>query len=109
MTLALAGLDEATYRDGAGELGRAIAYDARNISGAAFAALKAHREWGDRVLVVTGCEETLARAMFDELGLVSIELVASRVGQGGFGLRVVVRNVGREKIRQLALRDVHPT
>lgn len=108
VTLALVGLDEATYRDRAGQFGRAIARDARKVSGAALAALNVHRESGDRVLVVTGCEETLARSILDELGLASIELVASRIAQGRFGLRVTVRNVGREKLRQLALRDILP-
>ena len=108
VALALVGLDEAAYRRAAHAFGRTLARDTRDLSRAAFAALNGHRQAGDRVLVVTGCEETLARAILDELGLASIELVASRVMPGRFGLRVGVRNVGREKLRQLALHGIHP-
>jgi phosphatidylglycerophosphatase C len=105
---ALVGLDDAAYRSLADRFGRALARDARHFSRAAFAALNVHRHAGDRVLVVTGCEETLARAILDELGFPAIELVASRLAFGRFGLRVALRNVGAEKLRQLALRDVLP-
>jgi phosphatidylglycerophosphatase C len=108
VTLALVGLDEATYRRRAHAFGRTLARDTRDLSRAAFAALNAHRQAGDRVLVVTGCEETLARAILDELGLASVELVASHVVPDRLGLRVAVRNVGREKLRQLALHGIHP-
>lgn len=108
VTLALVGLDETTYRVSARECGQSIARDPRRLSSTALCALKAHRDRGDRVLVVTGCEETLAHSILEQLGLASIELVASRVVQGRLGLRIAVRNVGREKIRQLALRDIHP-
>jgi phosphatidylglycerophosphatase C len=108
VTLALVGLDEGAYRRRVHDFGRTLARDTRDLSRAAFAALNGHRQAGDRVLVVTGCEETLARAILDELGLISIELVASRVVRGRFGLRVGVHNVGREKLRQLALHGIHP-
>ena len=98
----LLGLDERRYRALASGFGRALARDARNFRRDALAALNRHRHAGDRVLVVTGCEETLARAILDELGLAMVELVASRVAPGRFGLRVAVRNTGREKPRQLA-------
>jgi phosphatidylglycerophosphatase C len=96
------GLDERRYQELATGFGRTLARDARNFQRDALAALNRHRHAGDRVLVVTGCEHILARAILDELGLPMIELVASRVAPGRFGLRVVVRNIGREKPRQLA-------
>jgi phosphatidylglycerophosphatase C len=105
---ALVGLDAEAYRTMADGFGRVLARDARHFSRAAFMALNRHRQAGDRVLVVTGCEETLARAILDELGLPEIELVASRVRPGRFGPLIAVRNIGREKLRQLALRDVVP-
>ncbi len=98
----LLGLDQQRYRDLASGFGRALARDARNFRRSALVALNRHRHAGDRVLVVTGCEETLARAILDELGLAMVELVASRVTPGRFGLRVAMRNTGREKPRQLA-------
>jgi len=108
VTLAFVGLDEASYRRSAHEFGCALARDTRLLSRAAFAALDTHRQSGDRVVVVTGCEEALARAILDEHGVGPIELIASRVVRGRFGLRIAVRNVGREKLRQLALRGIHP-
>ena len=98
----LRGLDESAYRARADAFGRALADDARNLQRAAFTALNRHRHAGDRVVVVTGCEHALARAILDRLGLHEIELVASRFAHGPRGPRVACRNVGREKLRQLA-------
>lgn len=105
---ALFGVGAARYRGLAEAFGRGFARDARNISRAACTALNAHGHDGDRVLVVTACEETLARAILDELGFAAVELVASRLVEGRFGMRVVVRNHGIEKARQLALRGIRP-
>ena len=106
--LAWAGVDERAYRAQADAFGRALARDARHFSRAAFAALNRHRHAGDRVIVVTGCEHTLARAILDELGLGALELVASRLAKGRLGMRTVLHNVGREKLRQLEAMGVHP-
>jgi phosphatidylglycerophosphatase C len=57
---------------------------------------------------VTGCEHALARAILDRLGLHDVELVASRFAHGPRGPRLVCRNVGREKLRQLAALGIGP-
>ncbi|MFT3791083.1 MAG: haloacid dehalogenase-like hydrolase [Rudaea sp.] len=94
------------YRRLAQDFGAALARDARRFSRPALDALNAHRHRGARVIVVTGCEETLARAALDGLGLREIELVASQFDAGRFGPRIAVHNVGLQKAHQLRLRGV---
>jgi phosphatidylglycerophosphatase C len=108
VTWAFVGVGEPRYRVMARAFGAQLARDARNIFVPACMALKRHRHDGDRVLVVTGCEEVLARAILDELGFGGVELVASRFVQGRFGLRVALHNIRIEKARQLALRGIRP-
>lgn len=104
----LRGLDERGYLARASAFGRALADDARNLQRDAFTALNRHRHAGDRVVVVTGCEHALARAILDRLGLHDVELVASRLAHGAHGPRIACRNVGREKLRQLAAFGIEP-
>ena len=104
--LALFGISLPRYRRLAEDFGVAIARDARRFSRPALDALNAHRHRGARVIVVTGCEEILARAMLDGLGLGEVELVASQLEAGRFGARIKVHNVGFQKAHQLRLRGV---
>ena len=106
--LFLLGLSEARYRQMAGEFGRGLAADAGRFIEGGLAAIRRHAEDGARVVVVTGCEDTLARAILDELGLRQVELIASQLVGGRFGMRVGVHTFGPEKVRQLALRGIHP-
>lgn len=106
--LALLGTDERDYRARAEDFGRELARDSRLFSRLGISTLRRHMHAGDRVLVVTACEETLACAILDELGLGAIELVASQLVRGRWGWRVGVHNIGAEKLRQLALRGVSP-
>jgi phosphatidylglycerophosphatase C len=105
---ALCGVDVSLYRTLAETFGQALARDSREFSRAALAALNAHRHAGDRVLVVTACEEMLARAILDELGLDAVELVGSRLAPSRFGMRIALHNRGIEKANQLRLRGVRP-
>jgi phosphatidylglycerophosphatase C len=106
--LALLGTDEQHYRERAEGFGRDLARDSRQFSRLGISALRRHMHAGDRVLIVTACEETLARAILDELGLDAIELVASQLARTASGWRVGVHNIGAEKLRQLAARGVSP-
>lgn len=106
--LALLGTREDRYRERAGQFGRELARNSRLFSRLGMSALRRHMHEGDRVLIVTACEETLARAILDELGLADIELVASGLVRTAWGWRVGVHNIGAEKMRQLALRGVKP-
>ncbi|HMM66603.1 MAG TPA: haloacid dehalogenase-like hydrolase [Dokdonella sp.] len=65
-------------------------------------AMRRHVAAGDRVVIVTGCEETLVRAIFDAIGLHGIECIASQLQDGRLGMRKKVHNIGSQKPRQLA-------
>lgn len=104
--LALAGVSLPRYRRLAQAFGSALARDARRFSRPALDTLNAHRHRGARVIVVTGCEETLARALLDGLGLCGIQLIASRLAPGRLAPRVEVHNIGLQKAHQLRLHGV---
>ncbi|MGC4771643.1 haloacid dehalogenase-like hydrolase [Micromonospora sp. DT44] len=82
--------------DLAAEPGRLIAPGLRMI--------RAHLAAGDRVVVVTACEHTLARALLDAIGLAEVDLVASQIR----GPKLIVHNYGPTKIAQLAAHRVTP-
>lgn len=65
-------------------------------------AMRRHVIEGDRVVIVTGCEETLVRAIFGSIGLHDIEIIASRLRKGRLGMRKEVHNFGRTKPVQIA-------
>jgi phosphatidylglycerophosphatase C len=104
----LLGLSPARYRALATQFGRSLAADASRFIEGGLEAIRRHVASGARVVVVTGCEDTLARAMLDELGLRQVELIASRLVGGRFGMRVGVHTFGPEKVRQLAAHGIHP-
>ncbi|MFI6236842.1 haloacid dehalogenase-like hydrolase [Micromonospora sp. NPDC050784] len=66
--------------------------------------IRTHLAAGDRVIVVTACEHTLARAVLDAIDLAGVELVASRIR----GPRLIVHNHGATKMAQLAVQGVTP-
>lgn len=78
------------------EPGRVIAPGLRTI--------RAHLAAGDRVVVATACEHTLARAVLDAIGLAEVELVASHIR----GPKLIVHNHGPTKLVQLAAHEVTP-
>jgi phosphatidylglycerophosphatase C len=69
---------------------------------AGISAMRRHRVDGDRVVIVTGCEETLVRAIFESIGLHDIEIVASRLRKGWLGMRKETHNFGKAKPVQIA-------
>lgn len=105
---AFVGVGELRYRELAQGFGRAFAHDARNVARPACTALSMHLHAGDRVLVVTGCEQTLARAILDGLGFAEVELLGSRFVQGRLGMRIALHNIRFEKARQLARHGIRP-
>ncbi|WP_049622799.1 haloacid dehalogenase-like hydrolase [Frateuria defendens] len=100
--LALAGLDERRYARAAQAFAAALVRQPRRFNRDALQALRRHQAAGDRVIVVTGCEEVLVRGIFDELGLEGLEILASRLGPGWSGMRVRRHNFGPAKLRRLA-------
>lgn len=106
--IALFGVGEDRYRKLADAFGRSLARDNRLFSRASIAALRQYANKRDHVLIVTACEETLAHAILDELGLGAIELLASTLKKGPFGMRTAVHNIGVEKAHQLAKLGIRP-
>lgn len=65
-------------------------------------ALRRHVANGDRVIVITGCEQRLAHSLLDELALGDIEVIGSRLRDGWLGVRPLDHVIGRRKISALA-------
>ncbi|HET6804551.1 MAG TPA: haloacid dehalogenase-like hydrolase [Frateuria sp.] len=104
--IALLGLDERRYRAAvdafAAELVRRPGHFCRD----GVRALRRHQAAGERVIVVTGCEHTLVESLLVQLGLTGVELVASRVKPGPFGLRLAHHNIGAGKLKALTTHGV---
>jgi phosphatidylglycerophosphatase C len=69
-------------------------------------ALRRHQAAGERVIIVTGCEHTLVESLLGQLGLQGVELVASQLKPGPFGLRVAHHNIGAGKLKALTAHGV---
>lgn len=108
VSVMLLGLSAPRYAERAATFGRTLARQPGRFNREALTALRNHLAAGDRVLVVTGCEQQLVRAIFDELGLPDMELVASSLQPGPLGMRVHLHNIGRAKPRSLAAIGVQP-
>lgn len=103
-----AGLSVEAYREAAAAFGTALGGRPGALLGPGVAAARAHLCDGDRVVVVTGSEETLARAVLDACGLGDVELVASRVGSTPLGLALVAHAYGPAKVTELLARGIAP-
>lgn len=77
--IAFVGLGGAELRERLESFGRQLATDPRKAKPRAVAALRAHLAAGDRVVVATGSEEKLVRAVLAELDLADVELFASQI------------------------------
>lgn len=96
------------YRLLAREFGAELARQPRRFHRDALSRLRQHQAAGDRVLVVTGCEENLARGIFDTLGLADMEILGSRLRPGWLGMHVAWHNIGRRKLGSLRACGVEP-
>jgi phosphatidylglycerophosphatase C len=101
-----AGLSVEDYREAAARFGQALGARPDALLAPGVAAARAHLDDGDRVVVVTGSEETLARAVLDAAGLGAVELVASRVGATPLGLALTVHAYGPAKVAELLARGI---
>jgi phosphatidylglycerophosphatase C len=104
----LIGLSEDAYRELARAHGEMLVRQPRRFHREALARLRRHLADGDRVLVVTGCEEHLVRTIFAELGLDGLPILASKLRRGTLGMRVQLHNVGTRKIASLKAAGVEP-
>jgi phosphatidylglycerophosphatase C len=96
------GWGDAGYRRRIAEYGRAYARRPGVFLRDGVIALRRHVAAGDKVYVVTGCEHSLAEAILGEVKLDGVDLVASRMRGGWFGLRVLSYNYGKAKVARLA-------
>jgi phosphatidylglycerophosphatase C len=102
----LAGWSMEVFEERAVRFGTRLATGDGTFLAGGLAAARAHLGAGDRLVVVTGSERTLARTILDAAGLGAAELVASRVGRRPWGLGLDVHNYGPNKIVQLAANGI---
>jgi len=100
--LGLLGLDEARYRDLAQAFAVALVHQPGRFCREGLSALRRHQAVGDRIVIVTGCEESLVRGVLAELGITDVEVLASRLRPGRLGMRSEWHNIGRRKVELLA-------
>ena len=100
--LGLLGLNETRYRDLAQTFAMALVRQPGHFCREGLSALRRHQAAGDRIVIVTGCEESLVRGVLAELGVTDVEVLASRLRAGRLGMRSDWHNVGRRKVELLA-------
>lgn len=102
----LLGVHEARYQALAQAFAVALVHRPHQFYREGIATLRRYLAAGDRVVVVTGCEDTLARGVLAGLGVSPVEVVASHLKAGRFGMRSGWHNVGRAKVAALAAHGV---
>ena len=100
--IALLGLREPRYRVVADAFAGVLARRPKQFCRDGLNRLRWHQAQGDRVIVVTGCEEALVSGILRELGLTGVEVIASQLRPGWLGMRLRRHNVGRRKVQSLA-------
>ncbi len=65
-------------------------------------ALRRHLAAGDQVIVVTACEQRLVQAIFRELGMPDLRIVATQWRARWYGMQLAWHNMGDNKVRRLA-------
>jgi phosphatidylglycerophosphatase C len=101
VSLGLLGLDEARYRELATAFAATLVRQPGHFCRDGLRALRRHQAAGDRIVIVTGCEDAVVRGALGELGLADLEVLASRLRPGRFGMRPDWHNVGKRKVESL--------
>lgn len=104
--VAMLGVGEASYRAQAQAFAGTLVRRPRLFCRDGLQALRRHQSAGDRVIVVTGCEDALVRGMLAELGLQGLEVHASQLRGSWLGMREQWHNVGRRKVQSLARQGI---
>jgi phosphatidylglycerophosphatase C len=104
--IGLLGVGAARYRELAEAFATRLVHCPRQFLRDGLGALRMHAATGDRVVVVTGCEEVLVRGVLAGLGVDGVEVLASRLRAGRFGMRSEWHNVGRRKVEALAAHGI---
>lgn len=100
--IALLGLGERGYGRAAERYADRLARRPRQFLRDGLLALRRHQAAGDRVIVVTGCEQRLVSRLLDQLGLENLEVLASTLKPGLLGMRLRQHNLGAGKAQALA-------
>jgi phosphatidylglycerophosphatase C len=102
LRVALAGLDDARYEQEAAAFGAALGQRSDRVVAQAVAQVKMLQGLGYVAIVSTACEQRLARAYLDGLGLGDVELIGSQLRFSRLRGMVVERyNHGEEKVAGL--------
>lgn len=100
--IALLGIRECRFQALTNAFAAQLVRLSRSCCGDGLRALRRHQARGERVLVVTGCEYRLTRAIFRELGLPDLDVLATQWVDAWFGMRLTWHNVGEHKVQLLA-------
>jgi phosphatidylglycerophosphatase C len=100
--VALLGLRERTYRAAAEAFAGQLVRRPKQFCRDGLQVLRRHQAQGDRVIVVTGCEQHLVSAILQQLGMTDLEILASQLRQGWVSMRLLRHNVRRRKVQSLA-------
>lgn len=106
--IGLLGTSLDAYQTAARAFAQEFAQRPRSFIRAGISAYRRHLQAGDRVIIVTGCEWTLADALLGAIGLGGMEIIASRLGPGRLGVRALVHNLGATKLQELARHGIQP-
>jgi phosphatidylglycerophosphatase C len=98
----LLGVGESRYRELAQSFAMALARQPGRFCREGLRALRQHQIAGDRIVIVTGCEESLVCGVLRELGVANVEVLASRLRSGRLGMRTDWHNVGPRKVELMA-------
>jgi phosphatidylglycerophosphatase C len=104
--IALLGLRPEGYALAANAFAATLVRRPRLFCRAGLSALRRHQAQGDRVIVVTGCEQTLVDGIVRQLGLGGLEIMASQLRPGWFGMGIGRHNIGPRKVETLASHGV---
>jgi phosphatidylglycerophosphatase C len=104
--VALFGMGQKRYQQAAEAFADQVVRRPRQFYRDGLQALRKHIDAGDRVIVVTGCEQVLAARLLSQLGLPQVGVIGTQIKPGWFGMRVKVHNVGRRKVQSLAAQGI---
>ena len=105
---ALFGVGQRRYQRLAARFADDLVHGSRRYRHQALRVLRGELRRGARVIVVSGCEEYLLRAQLAGLGIEGVEVVASTLRRGWFGMHVDWHNVGAAKVARLASLGIAP-
>lgn len=100
--IGLLGVGEARYRALAEAFADTLVHRRKPFCRDGWRELRRCQAAGDRIVIVTGCEDVLVRRVLAGLGAGDVEVLASRLRAGPFGMRSAWHNVGPHKVEALA-------